>query len=704
MKTLLIIFLLLVASPLNAATYWVSKSGSDSNGCTNSASPLTTTAKLTIAGGMTCVASGDTLNIRTGTYVERLQITSSKSGGGSYATATTIQAYNGEVVTINKEDTNAVQVLTGTSYVILKDLIILGRLTFGGIIEAIYLDDNTNHIKFDNVDASGGTIVVQIASTSTHNWFTKGRYHDTADAAFQFSPGYPFYINSSDNIIEYTKIYNGRGYGIHIYSGFGNSPSRNVIRHNEIYNNCLGGSTIPDVSSEAGILVYSGAVDTVIFRNIVRDSNCHGIQLGGGASRSVIYNNTIVDNAQAGLDAQGLSGNFSTTYIKNNIFSNNSGGDFYNPNSATFGSSNNRCNSAGAGCSTTASPGFANSAGNDFTLTSTSAMINAGTSSIGNCPAPLTCTYTVAYNGTAPDIGAFETFAHNNSEIGAVAANKIVINTQSAYAPVLATSGCTGWSARIDSVAETLTSCTATGNAQVTLQTTNNATAGQTIDWTYNAATGTFTDSMLIGNSLNQEFFSVGPVTATNNVSGAPTNVWTVRHYRCRDWAKSPTLNTAQDWLAAEDANCTVRNDGGRIAIANVIDCTVADCPTAGWEYWFNYDGGAYAAVTNSCATNQLCYDNTQQAATHGAQITAARLTTPQSTFVTGGVIAQASSFPNIDLSQNSSTEVQGMFATQAGVTVGKVICVQPRRDGGTAITYGATSCFTTAYPGASIP
>ena len=57
----LTVLFLLTATQVDAATYWVSKAGNDSNGCTDTASPLTTTAKQTIDAGLGCMTGGDTI-------------------------------------------------------------------------------------------------------------------------------------------------------------------------------------------------------------------------------------------------------------------------------------------------------------------------------------------------------------------------------------------------------------------------------------------------------------------------------------------------------------------------------------------------------------------------------------------------------------------------------------------------------------------
>src|SRR3990172_9564355 len=94
-RLILIICTLLLASSLEAATYWVDgTNGSNANGCNNSATPLTTTAKQTINAGIACLVSSDTLNIRSGTY--DAGIPGFDVPGGTAAAKTTIQGWAAE--------------------------------------------------------------------------------------------------------------------------------------------------------------------------------------------------------------------------------------------------------------------------------------------------------------------------------------------------------------------------------------------------------------------------------------------------------------------------------------------------------------------------------------------------------------------------------------------------------------------------------
>jgi len=55
-----------------AATYYVSKFGSDANSCATARIPVDTNAKLTIQAGLCCLSAGDTLMIGSGRYYEEL--------------------------------------------------------------------------------------------------------------------------------------------------------------------------------------------------------------------------------------------------------------------------------------------------------------------------------------------------------------------------------------------------------------------------------------------------------------------------------------------------------------------------------------------------------------------------------------------------------------------------------------------------------
>lgn len=673
-----------------AAEYFVTKFGSNGNSCSAAQTPSAPAlAKLTIAAGMACLSSGDTLTIFAGNYNESLQDPTLAAGTSS--------AYT----TIRRNGTDAVRI----------------RPTSGAFVLGM-ADSDYHHIKFDGIIFDGS-----LCTTCSHvimlTWGGTGPSDATHDITFTNSEflstnattsktciqttgagngiivsnstvhhcGYGFYWATPGNgtvgsggIIERTYVHDIFQFGLHLYSDFGNINDM-LVQDNYFFN------TATDPAFCSGAMILSGGARHVARRNIVNtvspSGGCgSGIIVHYGATLTEVYNNSVYN---ANFDGIELSAGNSNTLVKNNI---SLGSGLQNIN-----------NLVGATVSSNITSGSATSfwtdpASGNFTLLSTASTAINSCVDVG-----------LAFNGAAPDCGAFETFTYSNAEIGTVNTSTVVINFQSAHAPILPSSGCTGWSARVNSSNRSLTSCIRVGNAQMWLSLATPALSSDTVDFSYNASTGAVTDSALIANQFNQPMFSITQAAVTNNISGGSAEVWATEHFRCRVWPVAVTGNTAQDWLRAEDSNCFVRNDGGKIAIAFNISCNGADCTDVGFQFYFctaSTPCSPSTAITNSCASNVVCYNNTATA-THGTQISSARLTNPEPSYVTGGVVAQDSSFPIPALVQNSASELQTMLETQAGLASDTYICVEPRKDGGGQITQNVSACIVMSAPGAYV-
>src|SRR5690349_21268540 len=121
MRKLLVVLFLLFAMRVEARTLWISTSGSDSNGCTDSATALSTTAKRTINNVLSNCAlqPGDTVNLRAGNYPENIDSVNGNlpAGGTDWGSgALTFQAAAGETVRINPTSSGpAIRVGTPTA-------------------------------------------------------------------------------------------------------------------------------------------------------------------------------------------------------------------------------------------------------------------------------------------------------------------------------------------------------------------------------------------------------------------------------------------------------------------------------------------------------------------------------------------------------------------------------------------------------------
>ncbi len=407
MKRLLIaIVILLAASIANASTYWVRPTGTMS-GCTPSASAPGADSgyRPTITAGMGCLASGDTLNIRTGTYSEDLAgVLSTSQSGTSYGAATIIQAYSTEIVTIN----GRIALSTPGSgleyqYFIFKNLKIDG----GGASDSNYAislggaagGGTVHHIKLDTIEVTGvgfGMYLGGNGATGHDLWVTNAKVHDGGLDHHHHC----FYIEGSNNTIENSECYNWTGFGIHNYGD--TAPSNNIYRNNWIHET----GTTPNGSICGGILL-TGGDNNQAYNNIV-SNNQEGFDVR--TSANLIYNNTLYGNGigyggaccYAAMHINGGTGNI----VKNNIIFGNQENSIDITGSAGTMATNNLCSATGQGCDLVGNPDFVNAAGNNFNLqaSSTNAINKGATLSI------VTTDFAGVSRpqGIAYDIGAYE--------------------------------------------------------------------------------------------------------------------------------------------------------------------------------------------------------------------------------------------------------------------------------------------------------
>jgi len=277
------------------ADYFISPSGNDGN-AGSIGSP-----RLTIPGGIALLSSGDTLNLRTGTYLGN-SIGSYANlfngrGGTSWSNLTTIQAYQSEVAQI--VDPNGFGVSTPSSgqvcaWIQFKNLIIDGGSGAGG-------GDNggqTHHIKWDgceikNCPQSGLFMGGSSGMDGEYGWAIRCNvHHNGGFVGYAFSDpandhfDHGIYISSSYNVVEYCDIHDqAHGWGIHNYGG---NPNYNIYRYNKIHRN--GNET----SSTAGVILATGFRNKLHNNLIINNSN--GLNIGLGGQDNETLNNTFYGN------------------------------------------------------------------------------------------------------------------------------------------------------------------------------------------------------------------------------------------------------------------------------------------------------------------------------------------------------------------------------------------------------------------------
>ena len=316
-----LVVLCLAASPARAATYHVSQEGHDANSCAAAQSTSPSSQKLTIAAGVACLVSGDTLLIHAGTYTGRGDVIDTElftvRSGTSFSNAITVAGAPGETVILQPPyNQSGIRLVTGQPHhLIFRNFTIdLVNSTPGTDAAGIYLR-TAHHIRFESLEVMHSQSFGVLFSTNTpNNEMVNCRIHDNGYEAGPHTNGHGVYISSSNNLFEGNQVYNNYGYGFHVYNNSGShaDTSNNVIRGNDIHHNGRPGST-------AYGIVFAWGGGNVAQDNLIHENN-GGIQVYSKASSTGVYQNTIFHNRDEGIALQYYSeGN---TIIGNSLTSN----------------------------------------------------------------------------------------------------------------------------------------------------------------------------------------------------------------------------------------------------------------------------------------------------------------------------------------------------------------------------------------------
>jgi hypothetical protein len=385
MRTAPLLLLLLATTSAHAATYYVSPSGSDSTSCNVAASP--SSPRQTINAGAACLAPGDTLQIKDGTYPEYLSNVIPSGRDADHPT--TIRAEHPRQVIMNQVQPSWAPIITlgepgnptPSRYVTIEGIVFdipldraSGALTAYGGTDT----DGPHHITILNNEVRGGFNSGNVSQFTTgmgqggngHHWTIIGNdFHDigmeraTPDQA---AWSYGLYISGSDNIIAGNTFRRISAYGIHGYST-SDHLHRNLICNNTFEN--LGGPAMLICGSDNRIMnnvihgtglgpangSYRGGINLAL--------SCYGVPANGNQ----ILNNTIsgvAGSGQEGCIALSLPGrgNANGNVVKGNVCYQNAD-DIISNQVGSNTVEGNHCQ--GAGCSTDGGPQFATAAATD---------------------------------------------------------------------------------------------------------------------------------------------------------------------------------------------------------------------------------------------------------------------------------------------------------------------------------------------------
>lgn len=629
-----------------AATYYVSTTGNDANDG-SSGSPWQKPQKCVVAP----VVAGDTCILKAGTYTDALGVDG--TGGGFIILATSSRgAVNGTAgapITIKSETPYAA---------------IIQQPTRNASATSFYI--SRSYYIIEGFDFTGVGTTYNTGASAAHSGI---------------------YLNSNNAIVRGNKFH-------HIArtqcsnSAFGNAgiflasgATSATIERNTFYSigrlrDGEGGCTTTISQHDHGIYT-SGPSSVTIQRNVCWDTNrgyCITAFLSGSTVNNLkILNNTFSGKSPTGLPAGqvNLSNNQVGAELRNNIFHDppSGYGIVWSPSSTASGVfvTNNMSDSADADMQNPSSKpasgitsssnlasatlGLKNTGANEYTLLSTSAGINQGVD-VG-----------LAYNGSAPDIGAYETFTFSVCEVVAGATSTINVTfTNNAFPPLLPNGGATTFTARRNTASNALTGATSrVGDNIVTLPVTTAYGGGDTIDISW--ASGNLTDSADIGGTYQPFATTLTNQSCTNSVGGTSyTLTQAAFEFRAAEGQEaSPLLlphGFANTGAAENFVNYPVMK-GGKHRIRFALTCAVAACPDAGYYLRYSLNGGAYTVVPDAFTADNIAFCGVIPHTPANGSTTTEQLST-SGTFTPGGIVFTSNAIPTISgFASGNKTEVE---------------------------------------------
>jgi parallel beta-helix repeat protein len=322
---------------------------------------------LTISAALACIGTspgagaGLTVEVSAGTYVE--SITNNLPSGTSWSAPFTLRAKSGDIVTIRANAQSNVYIYLPAKqafYSIIQGFRFDGSNLTGDQMSFGSCCDGVGFVRFLNneiINTNAGNAVF-IGRFSHDIAFTGNRIHGGLYSCIYCGGGaytYPFYVEGSYNLVEGNEIYDVPSWAIHMYSGYTEVPSNNIVRKNRIYN--FGSKD----SRATGILLSTGS-NNVAYNNVIY-SGSKGISLWNCTNCQAL-NNTIY-GTNVGIEYGTRTGQ----QVINNILYQNST-NLLALDSSVVQLSNNL----------TSDPSFADASKGNFGLTAGSAAIDAGMS------------------------------------------------------------------------------------------------------------------------------------------------------------------------------------------------------------------------------------------------------------------------------------------------------------------------------------
>lgn len=422
-KTTLTILTVLFTILANAATYYLSPDGSDSSGSGSSSSPWFTLNKA-----WSVIKPGDTVYLKGGTY--RYNSSQSLMGkSGSSSAPIRIWAVEGEkpVITPSSSYDGTRGINIDSDYLHIKGLEITGykQRTSSALYYGI-VAENSNHITFEQIIVHDNGFGLSIGSDSGDNLVLNSDFYRNADPLSNFGLNVPWggadgiTIRSSNqgktNTIRGCRMWWNSDDGVDLFKNHGTI----VIENSWAFWNGFKPGTFEMAGNGDGFKVGITAIDLssqvkrILRHNLAFENRMIGYDQNDARCITHLYNNTAYNNGSYGTAARSFNfyNGTAATVAKNNLDYKYVMTARWNSAAVVSHNSFNKDGSVNTAFSVSSSDflsvdsegvdGPRQSDGslpklNFLKLAPGSDLINKGTD-VG-----------LPYNGSAPDLGAYET-------------------------------------------------------------------------------------------------------------------------------------------------------------------------------------------------------------------------------------------------------------------------------------------------------
>jgi Right handed beta helix region len=251
--------------------------------CSNTGSGTVDQPFCTIGAAAAVVTAGQTVQVASGTYPERVVVSSS----GTSSAPIVFSAAPGAAVTLSGQANGFY--LSGRSWITINGFNIINTTDYGiALNTSSHVTLANNHVSYSGQPVSGYTKYGIRLNNVTDSLVSGNTTDHNTNAGIGLVSG-----STRNQVLGNLSFSNAEGYqraaaGIHLFQAPANTIAGNITHHNE----------------DSGINCYPGSNGCVIYNNVTYNNGDHGID-DSFAPDATITANTVYNNVTAGINVEG---------------------------------------------------------------------------------------------------------------------------------------------------------------------------------------------------------------------------------------------------------------------------------------------------------------------------------------------------------------------------------------------------------------